>query len=503
MKSTRISGSIMIAAALCFPFVDSVARAQCDPEETAKLLASDGEQYDLFGSSLAVDGDVAVVGAWAVGSVYFFRWNGTSWIEEQRSFVSGIRFGWSVALDGDIAIIGANWDSNGGLAYVFRFDGSEWVEEQILVSSDREQGDHFGHSVAVKEDIAVVGATRAHNGKISSAYVFRYAGSEWVEEQILRASDGSAGDWFGQSVSISGNTIVVGAYGDDDRGTDSGSAYIYRFIGSSWIEEQKLLASDGEMSDYFGCSVAVSGDNAVVGAKEDDDLGADSGSAYVFRFDGSSWVDEQKLIASVGQAGDHFGCSAVLSGDVIVVGADLDDDVGDNSGSAYIFEKVGSVWTESAKLLASDGWAGDWFGRSVSISGSTIFVGSYGDDDRGTNSGSAYVFDLNCGDGPTLSVLGSCPGAMRFSVQGATPNERVAYLYARGEGRLRIPEGNPCAGTTLGLNNTAQLADVVRANANGTANLDIPNVPNAACGHVFVQAIDLTTCATTDVLLVQ
>ena len=148
------------------------------------------------------------------------------------------------------------------------------------------------------------GPTRDDDNGVDSgsAYVFRYDGSDWVEEAKLTASDGAADDYFGGSVAISGDTAVVGAVCDDDNGRNSGSAYVFRYDGSDWAEEAKLTASDGAAYDYFGCSVAVSGDTAVVGASDDDDNGLDSGSAYVFRYDGSDWTEEAKLTASDGAA---------------------------------------------------------------------------------------------------------------------------------------------------------------------------------------------------------
>ena len=193
---------------------------------------------------------------------------------------------------------------------------------------------------------------------------------------------------------MSGDTAVVGAYFDDDSGTDSGSAYVFVRSGSVWTEQAKLTTSDGTADDHFGVSVSVRGDTAIVGAVYDDDSGLSSGSAYVFVRSGAVWTEEAKLLASDGAAGDYFGNAVSVSGDTAVMGAFGDDDNGNNSGSAYVFVRSGSLWTEQAKLTASDGAADDRFGWSVSVSGDTAAVGAWGDDDNGTDSGSAYVFDL-------------------------------------------------------------------------------------------------------------
>ena len=233
---------------------------------------------------------------------------------------------------------------------------------------------------------------------------FAYAGAAWAgtgwgestivivtvtERQKLLASDGAANDQFGYSVSISGDYAIVGAYADDDKGSNSGSAYVFKRDGTNWSEQQKLTASDGAASDLFGRSVSISGDYAIVGADYDDDNGSYSGSAYIFKWDGSNWVQQQKLIASDGAANDYFGYSVSISGDYAIVGAYVDDG---SKGSAYIFKRNGTSWSQQAKLLASDGATSDLFGCSVSISGDHAIVGAYQNDDEGTDSGSAYAF---------------------------------------------------------------------------------------------------------------
>ena len=215
-----------------------------------------------------------------------------------------------------------------------------------------------------------------------------------TEDARLLASDGATGDNFGWSASVSGDTAVVGACRDDDNGSDSGSAYVYVRSGSAWSEQAKLTASDAAADDYFGYSVSVSGDSAVVGAHCDDDNGSNSGSAYAYVRSGSTWAEQAKLLPGDGAADDLFGRSVSVSGDMAVVGADGDDDNGMDSGSAYIFVRSGSIWSEQAKLTASDGAADDRFGSSVSVSGDTAAVGALGDDDNGFSSGSACIFDL-------------------------------------------------------------------------------------------------------------
>ena len=211
-------------------------------------------------------------------------------------------------------------------------------------------------------------------------------------ETKITPEDGVALELFGGEVSISGNLSIVGKrLGEGGRG----SAYIFERQGSNWVEIAKLTASDGAESDRFGGSVSILGDIAIVGASRDDDNGDDSGSAYIFERQGSSWVEVAKLKASNATESDFFGGSVSISDDFAVVGADGYANNGDGSGAVYIFERqiLSNNWTEVAKLTASDGAAGDRFGDSVSISDDFVIVGAYLDDDNGVDSGAVYFFE--------------------------------------------------------------------------------------------------------------
>ena len=275
------------------------------------------------------------------------------------------------------------------------------AEQAKLTAGDAAAGDQFGFSVSVSGDTAVVGAVFDDDNGTNSglAYVFvRDAAGVWSQQAKLPASDGAAFDNFGSAVSVSGNTAVVGALNDGDAGSSSGSAYIFeRDQGGvdNWGQVAKLTASDAAAFDRFGFSVSVSGDTAVVGAVFDDDAGSGSGSAYIFERSGTVWTEQAKLTASDAATGDLFGRSVSVSGDTAVVGAVFDDDAGSSSGSAYIFERDAggeNNWGQVKKLTASDPAAGDRFGRGVSVSGDTAVVGARFDDDAGGDSGSAYVF---------------------------------------------------------------------------------------------------------------
>jgi len=332
------------------------------------------------------------------GSAYVFVRSGATWTQQQKlaatDGAASDYFGWSVSIAGDYAIVGAygNDDkgSNSGSAYVFVRSGMTWTQQQKFMASDGAAGDHFGFFVSISGDYAVVGAPGAGSNQ-GSVYVFVRSEMTWTQQQKLTATDGAASDYFGWSVSVSGDYAVVGAR-DDDNGSGSGSAYVFVRSGATWTQQQKLTATDGAWDDRFGHSVSISGDYAVVGAFNDGDKGSYSGSAYVFVRSGVMWTQQQKLTASDGAAIDRFGRIVSISGDYAVIGAYSKNS---ETGSAYMFVRSGVTWTQQIKLTASDGAAGDYFGASVSVSGDYVIVGAYGDDDKGSISGSAYVFALS------------------------------------------------------------------------------------------------------------
>ncbi len=312
-------------------------------------------------------------------------------------------FGGSVSISGNIAVIGASLnDAQGrdfGAAYVFvkGADGT-WSQKAKLIAQDGGVDEFFGGSVAVSGGTAVVGSPDAGELNVGpgAAYIFvQAADGTWSQKAKLLAQDGAEDDWFGASVAISGDTALIGASGDADKGTGTGSAYIFtRAADGTWSQKAKLLAEDGAAHDGFGSSVALSGETAVVGASGDDDKGIDSGSAYVFmRVADGAWSQKAKLIAEDGAANDAFSHSVAVSGGTAIITADLDDDKGSASGSAYVFSRAADgAWEQKAKLIAEDGAESDLFGMSAALSGDTAVVGAYWDGDNGLKSGSAYVF---------------------------------------------------------------------------------------------------------------
>jgi len=413
--AVSVLASILILGTLGF----SQAQAPSFVEQ-AKLTALDAAAGDSFGVRVSISGDTAVVGAPGdddggdlSGSAYVFTRSGTTWTEQAKLTASdaaaGDGFGNTVAVSGDTAVVGAiNDDDAGdrsGSAYVFVRSGTTWTQQAKLTASDAAAFDLFGREVAVSGDTTVITAASDDDGGLQSgsAYVFVRSGTTWTQQAKLTASDAAADDQFGNAVTVSGDTVIVGAAVDDNAGgSNSGAAYVFVRSGTTWSQQAKLTASDPRTSDRFGFSVTVSGDTAVVGAIFNGNLASNgfegdrTGAAYVLVRSGTTWTQQAKITASDGVPDDRFGSfgSAAISGDTVAIGATKDGDAGSNSGSAYVFTRSGTTWTEQAKLTASDAAAGDIFGISVGVSGDTVAVGASEDGDAGSNSGSAYIFNL-------------------------------------------------------------------------------------------------------------
>ena len=271
--------------------------------------------------------------------------------------------------------------NNSGSAYVFtKAEDGGWAQAAKLTASDGGRS-RVGTSVSIYGETAIVGAWKDDdNGENSgSAYIFTKAVDGTWSQTGKSASDGAAEDRFGFSVSISGDIVIVGADNDDDMGIDSGSAYVFtKAVDGVWSQTAKLVLADGAAGDFFGISVSISNETAIVGAPRNDEMGTNSGSAYVFTKDvDGTWTQTTKLTAADGQAEDYFGRSVSVSGENVIVGAWREDEMGNDSGSAYIFSKAADgAWVQTAKLMATDGAADDKFGFSVSISGESAIVGA-------------------------------------------------------------------------------------------------------------------------------
>ncbi len=305
---------------------------------------------------------------------------------------AGDNFGTSVALFGDTALIGSPNDddtaANSGSAYVFTRSGSGWSQQAKFTASDANAGDSFGGSVALSGDTALIGALgvdcTATIVYCGAAYVFTRSGNAWTQQQKLMASDASTQAFFGISVALSADTALIGAYGVTcTAGTNCGAAYVFTRSGSTWLLQQKLTAeSFAAANSQFGRSVALSGDRALIGAPGDLTV---TGDAFTYLRAYGAWSQEQKLIAPDTATGDYFGSAVALSGSTAVIGVEKHSDFLSTSGSAYVFNYTLGRWSYQQELIASDAISGGSFGYSVALSGDTVLIGA-----RGSNA--AYVF---------------------------------------------------------------------------------------------------------------
>lgn len=417
MKENKKHRGVIAGIIGCL-FLAGVVCADAAWQQQANLFASERAENNYFGYCVSISGDYAITGELYgvgneadAGSAYVFIRDGDNWLQQAKltadNGAAGNKFGHSVSVSGDYAIVGAPYTSdledNCGSAYIFKRYGDDWIQQAKLTASDAAMDDLFGYSVSISGSYAVVGARYGDGNEIDtgSAYIFKRSGESWTQQAKLSAQDGAEGDNFGVSVSISDGWVIVGAPCAAGMKGSSGSAYIFGLDGETWTQKAKLTASDGRSQDRFGSSVSISGDRLIVGAEMDDCNGIQNcGSAYIFDKPAAGWVDmteTAKLKAPDGEADDRFGESVSVSGDYVIAAAGYDDDNGSQSGSAYIYRDYGAGWFMQEKLTASDGEIYDRFGISVSLSDKRAIVGSAMKDcNEVKNCGSAYIFKKVC-----------------------------------------------------------------------------------------------------------
>ncbi|MEP7337170.1 MAG: putative Ig domain-containing protein, partial [Acidobacteriota bacterium] len=382
-----------------------------------KLTASDAKAQDFFGNAVAINGSTLVIGAANIaannnqGKAYVFARNGAAWQQQEiltaTDSASGDRFGSVLALSGDTIVTGAVGDliganANQGSAYVFVIRDDTLVQQQRLAAADGVDNDQFGTAVALNGNTAVVSVTQDSHGNqsgLGAVYVFVRNGATWTQQAKLLAGDGAVGDYFGQALALSGDTLAVGAPEDDiGAKVDQGSVYVFVRNGAVWSQQTKLVNGLGAAGDRFGGAVALQGNTMVCGISYAQIGGMPKrGAAFVFVRNGVTWSSQALLTASDGAADDLFGSAVALSGDTAVIGSPGDNVGGlPKRGSAYAFVRNDEAWSQQAKLTAADGAADDGFGGAVALDGNTLVIG-VDDHDNGANEGqgAAYVFIRN------------------------------------------------------------------------------------------------------------
>ena len=366
--------------------------------ERQKLTSEDGATDDQFGWAIAVSGNTALVAApnatigdnAGQGAVYVFTRDSGQWQQTAKLIADDGReadsFGISVALAGSTAIIGApNIDTFRGAAYVFRFSNGTWTQDQKLQASDGTEFNQFGWSVALSGTAALIGSTSATVGSNSSqgaVYAFDESGNTWSETQKFSSDDGATGDAFGWSVALDGNNAVIGANFANVGGNEfQGAAYAFARRGNTWEQTQKLTADNGDDFDFFGGAIALEDGEALIGAEgaaTDGNPFSNQGVVYRFSRSTVAWNPTQMLAASDGEASDGFGHSVALRHGMALIGATgvTVDDVS-TAGAAYVFRTIGGDFVERDKLMASDPVEFGSYGWSVAMPGKSFLVGAY------------------------------------------------------------------------------------------------------------------------------
>ncbi|MFH1725324.1 MAG: hypothetical protein ABII00_11985 [Elusimicrobiota bacterium] len=408
MRKERIGGLKSFIGMLAIGAVMTVLPAEA---LEIKLVPSDAQAGDLTGGGLAISGDVAAIGTHSgapSGAVYVFKYDGARWNETQKITASEGQprdaYGGEIHISatGETMIVSAHNDdgSSGhpemppypgvGAAYIYRLDPvTGMYEEEAKLTGDYTKA-YFGNTaVSIQDDVAAVGAT-GHSYSRGRVYIYRFDGAGWNRVQDFVHAGARDYDYFGASVSIFGDDMVVGCSGENATARNSGSAYAYHYNPgtSSWELVRELTPSDGAREQYYGRSVSMGAGVLAVGTAV---LPADgvnpNGALYIFRFDGATWVEEQKITSSDGAAGDQFGRWVSLVGDKVIAGAEHSND---HTGAAYIYEFDGASWGNEEKLTASDGQPGDYFGARVAINqaGIPIVGAAY----SGGAVGAAYIY---------------------------------------------------------------------------------------------------------------
>jgi len=475
---TSAKVSLLTAVAVSLVFSTYIFGQSIDPWiQTAEVTAADSFPNDLFGRSIAIDGSTLVVGApyHSVGSnqeegaAYVFVKSGAGWVQQAELTESDgaemDHFGFSVGVSGNTVVVG----SGSGRVYVFFRTSATWTQQAELTASVGE----LGSSVAVNGSTIVVGAPgQVVGSKNGAAFVFVGNGGVWTQQAELTGSDEGGVDQFGLSVAVYGSTAVVGAPTHQvGANSQQGAAYVFVNNGRTWSQQAELTSSDGAKDDQFGLPVAINGGTIVSGAHLH---GAGSnqyqGAAYVFARNGATWSQQAELTSSDNAGDDQFGTSVAVNGSTIVVGVPghstpFYSPIG-GPGAAYMFGRNGTVWSQQAEVLASDG---DGLGTAVAISGSTAVAGAPGlNSTEHGGGGAAYVYGSS---GPlyTLSVapnsLGVAPGGQGTATVTITPFNGFTGSVSLSGGRL--PSGvtasfnpNPATGsTTVTLTASATAAE--------------------------------------------
>lgn len=388
-----------------------------------EVIPNENVESSRWGRMLDRQGDFLAIGAYEYnnwrGGVWIFNYDGQNWVQQNRFGPQGgtqISLGHSVDFYGDYLAVGAAEDNPGGMyhggsVYMYHYDGQEWSLQRVLTRNSPGNEDCIGVSVSMHGDYFAAGAHWADAPGVNDAglvCIFKRNGENWNQTAIIRNDDPQVGAYYGRRVDLFGDYLIVGSPYHDNQ---TGAAYVYHREGESWILQTELNADDREAGDRFGVEVCLEGDYALVGAYYDDNQ---RGSAYIFHRDGDNWVQQAKLVTSDGEADDQFGFRGEISGNRIVMCSWRDDVEGmANVGSLYLFERNGNNWTEVRKIVADGAIAGDEVGFGLDFSGNMIVVGAEQGINGGSDDNAVYVLTI---DDPVCDIAVS-PANLDFGLQ--------------------------------------------------------------------------------------
>lgn len=446
MKTLHRTAGRPVPALLLLVTMTSVAAWAQFPQFN---LTTDLKTGEMFGYSVAISGSSAVVGvrydteaAPGGGAAHVFARSGFTWTHQAKLMAAdaamGDYLGFAVAISGDTVVAGAPYadlsgSNNVGAVYVFTRSGANWTQQQKLTASDAGAGDQFGVAVAISGDTIIVGAPYDYVGGVQSgaAFVFTRTAGVWTQQAKLAPASPVRNTEFGGHVAIDGDTVIIAAYRDPERGKSAGAAYLFTRTAAVWTQEAKLMPADLQAYDWFSYGgVAISGDVVAVAQNEGGGL-RDFGSVYLFRRNGGHWEREQKIAAD--PAGDdHFAFSLALSGKHLVIGSSWDGSAGAQAGAVYLYKYDTGAWRQLAKLCASDTGPGDFFGNTTAIDGAYFVCGAF---NKTNQTGAAYAFYI-----PPNIVPGSFTvlpgGAVRFQLQ-STDGAPVEVEYSESLGEWK------------------------------------------------------------------
>jgi len=469
-----------------------------------KLLADDGATRDRLGEAIAISGGLVVIGSPAdddsgdaSGSAYVFDASTGSQISKLLAGdgASSDFFGSAVAIDDGLAVVGA-WQSdalgmNSGAAYLY--DAATGNELFQLLADNGFDFDHFGTSVAIDGNIVVVGAPGVFVSVLGQGAAYLFDTDTGAQLNQLSADDPEVGDDFGQSVAIADGIVAVGNPEDSDKGLSSGAVYL--FDASTGDQIAKIVPDDGQAFDRFGTEVALADGVLAVGLPEADGVEANAGAAYLYDVDTQTLI--ARLEASDGESSDKFGHSIDVEGGLVVVGARLEDENGLDAGAVYLYDAASG--TELEKLLADEAdAAGDAFGTSVGISAGVIAIGAPTDDDNGSNAGAAFLFSQGTSECLTLTVDNLVAGEQAiFTITNGTPGAKAVTVYGLQAGQTVVNDVSGYCATfgIQGVKKNRVLGGLNRA-FDGTGEISFNlNIPDNRQGlSVLFQSAQQGTC---------